>query len=241
METYGDLVKSTDAAHRALLKNPENAYKENKIKLLCAQPPHSEWLQKNKFANNAEYLPIDKVEYLLDSLFKEWKIEILNVIQTERSATVAVRVHYQIPNTGEWFYHDGVAAEPFKREAMSKDFKDTTEKDTFDQMVREIAAERDIARRVKMQREYYELKKSRPLREDAEKAAFQIAKSAAIKDATDHLGRLFGRDLNRKYTINVSMDSEPQPYEQPKVKVQHTEEPAPVTTAPTEEPTFTLF
>jgi hypothetical protein len=31
--------------------------------------------------------------------------------------------------------------------------------------------------------------------------AFPIAKSGAIKDAADHLGSLFGRDLNRKDTI----------------------------------------
>ncbi len=31
--------------------------------------------------------------------------------------------------------------------------------------------------------------------------ALPIAKTAAIKDAADHLGQLFGRDLNRKDTI----------------------------------------
>jgi len=225
--TYGELAKATDATHRALFSNPENAYKEHKVKLLCAMPPHKEWLEKNKFANNAEYLPIDKVEYLLDSLFKEWKIEVLQFVQTERSATVSVRVHYQLRETEQWMFHDGVAAEPFKREAMSKDFKDTTEKDTFDLIVRAIAAEQDIARRVKMTKEYYELKRSRPLREDAEKAAFQIAKSAAIKDATDHLGKLFGRDLNRKHTIEFAMDSEPQPKAKPYPK----QTAPPVTTA----------
>lgn len=36
--------------------------------------------------------------------------------------------------------------------------------------------------------------------------AFPIAKSLAVKDATDHLGKLFGADLNRKDIINASMD-----------------------------------
>lgn len=37
--------------------------------------------------------------------------------------------------------------------------------------------------------------------------AFPIAKSLAVKDATDHLGKLFGADLNRKDIIITSMDT----------------------------------
>ena len=36
--------------------------------------------------------------------------------------------------------------------------------------------------------------------------AFPIAKSIAIKDACDHFGALFGSDLNRKDTINYTID-----------------------------------
>lgn len=36
--------------------------------------------------------------------------------------------------------------------------------------------------------------------------AFPIAKSMAIKDACDHFGPLFGSDLNRKDTINYTVD-----------------------------------
>lgn len=36
--------------------------------------------------------------------------------------------------------------------------------------------------------------------------AFPIAKSLAVKDATDHIGKLFGRDLNRKDVIPYSQD-----------------------------------
>jgi len=37
--------------------------------------------------------------------------------------------------------------------------------------------------------------------------AFPIAKSLAVKDATDHLGKLFGADLNRKDVINATVDT----------------------------------
>lgn len=36
--------------------------------------------------------------------------------------------------------------------------------------------------------------------------AFPIAKSLAVKDATDHIGKLFGRDLNRKDVIPYNPD-----------------------------------
>jgi hypothetical protein len=222
MNTYGELLKATDATHRALLSNPENAYAEHSVKMLCAMNPHASWIKKNPFANNSEYLPIDKIEYLLDSLYKEWQIEIRNVMQTDTSATVAIRLHYQNRNTGEWLFHDGVASEPYKRYSETQE-----EKATFSQLMRLIGEEKDIAKRVKMQKEYYELRSLRPVKEDAEKAAFQIAKSAAIKDATDHLGKLFGRDLNRKHTIEFAMGSEPQPEAKPYSK----QSTPPITTA----------
>jgi hypothetical protein len=36
--------------------------------------------------------------------------------------------------------------------------------------------------------------------------AFPIAKSAALKDAADHIGKLFGADLNRKDTLSFQPD-----------------------------------
>jgi hypothetical protein len=35
--------------------------------------------------------------------------------------------------------------------------------------------------------------------------AFTMAKSYAIKDACDHFGKLFGRDLNRKETMGFRL------------------------------------
>ena len=41
--------------------------------------------------------------------------------------------------------------------------------------------------------------------------AYPAAKTVAIKDACDHFGNLFGADLNRKDTINYSVDLTLQP------------------------------
>lgn len=38
--------------------------------------------------------------------------------------------------------------------------------------------------------------------------AFPIAKTAALKDAADHIGKLFGADLNRKDTLNFVPDEQ---------------------------------
>jgi len=225
------------AALVALMNDPAKAFQDNPRKALCTQQPHEKWRKRNKFANNSEYLPIDKVEFLLDVLFEQWNVEITSVDQHESNVTVAVRVNFQDRHTKEWGCFDGIASEPLKRDALTD-----VEKATFDQILGAISSERNVIERAKIQQAYYQLKKSRPVKEDAVKGAFQIAKSNAIKDATDHLGALFGRDLNRKDTIYINYEEvAPQAYEQPKVKVQHTEEPAPVQQAPTEEPTFTLF
>jgi len=37
--------------------------------------------------------------------------------------------------------------------------------------------------------------------------AFPIAKTIAIKDACDHFGNMFGANLNRKDTVNFSVDN----------------------------------
>jgi hypothetical protein len=38
--------------------------------------------------------------------------------------------------------------------------------------------------------------------------AFPIAKTLAVKDAADHIGKLFGSDLNRKDTLEYKPDAD---------------------------------
>ena len=164
------------------------AFKNDEFKLLLNQPPHATWVKKNPYANNAEYLPIDKIEMLLDRIFQQWSVEVKETKQLFNAIIVTVRIHYLHPITGEWRFHDGVGA-----------------------------------------KELQTVKGSGPLKLDfsnvnggaVEKAA-PIAKSMAIKDACDHLGKLFGRDLNRKDTIDFSGSYE-QPKQEPVTQLQTTE------------------
>lgn len=164
---------STDIVKKELPKLEELhyditvAYKNDSFKLLLNQPPVATWVKKNPFVkdkdgNNADYLPINKVEYLLDRIFQEWRVEIKNVQQVFNSVVTTIRLHYKNPTTGEWQYHDGVGACQVQTKAGAS------------------PAELD------------------KINNNAVQMAAPASKSYAIKDAAEHLGSLFGRDLNRK-------------------------------------------
>jgi hypothetical protein len=224
-----------------LLRDHDEIFSDNEIRKLMQNQPHKDWLKKNKFANNSEYLSIDKVEYLLDNLFaSRWKVEILSTEQTETTVSVTIRLHYFDEKQGEWMFHDGVCGVPLKRDAVTE-----IEKATFEQLMFKIGQISDVIERAKLQTAYYQLKKSRPVKDDAIQGAFQIAKSFAIRDAADHLGKLFGRDLNRKDTFEtvgndaqVTYEHKPA-YNAPKAAPQPTQDTAPTQTptTPTQQPT----
>lgn len=79
--------------------------------VLMNQDPPTSWLKRNRYAGNSIYLPIDKVEFLLRRVFKQYRIEILNQGIAFNGVWVSVRVHYVHPVTGSWEFHDGIGAE----------------------------------------------------------------------------------------------------------------------------------
>lgn len=140
---------------------PEQAFKADQFKTLLYNNPPEAWIKLNKFANNSKYLPIDKVEYLLDRIFQEWRIEVIHYAQLFNSISCHVRVHIKHPVTGEWTYQDGVGA--------------------ADVQVKAGSSPSELAN----------------INKNAVGMALPISKSYAIKDACHHLGRVFGKDLNR--------------------------------------------
>lgn len=155
--------------------DPESAFKNDQLKQLLNNPPSQHWLKKHPMAKTKDdkgnqiassYLPVDKVEMLLDMIFQEWRIEVLNACQMFQSIAVTVRLHYKNPITGEWSFHDGVGAKSVQVDAGASAADLSKVKDAGVQM------------------------------------ALPSAKSYAIKDAADHLGKIFGRDLNRQGTID---------------------------------------
>ncbi len=129
--------------------------------LLKLNPP-KEWIEQREIetvegTKTYDYLPIDKVEYLLHAIFSRHKIEILSQSSGVSGAWISVRVHYLIKGETEYMFHDGTGAEPVS-----------------------------------------------PKNQGYIRTAFPIAKSFAIKDACDHLGNLFGANLNRKDVVQFT-------------------------------------
>jgi hypothetical protein len=113
--TVAELFEQSDSLTTAYANDQLNA-------LLSVQPP-ANWIAEhpyikvevkdangNKIKVPYKFLPIDKVEYLLRKIFKQYKIEILNQGTSFNGVVVTVRVHYLSPATGEWSYHDGIGA-----------------------------------------------------------------------------------------------------------------------------------
>jgi hypothetical protein len=77
---------------------------------LINQPPKNEWVKEHPFIRGYKYLPIERIEFLLKTIFKNYKIEITGQGQSFNGVWVTVRIHYMHPLTGEWLFHDGIGA-----------------------------------------------------------------------------------------------------------------------------------
>lgn len=156
------LTTYTPPTFEDLTKDIEGAYRDDAFKALLNQDPPASWVKENRYANGAHYLPIDKVEYLLDRIFRQWRVEVLNVGQAFNGVHVTIRLHYLNPVTGKWEHQDGVGADEMQ--------------------TKQGASPADLAN----------------INKGALSMSIPKAKSEAIKDAAHHIGRIFGRDLNRK-------------------------------------------
>ena len=90
----------------------EKAIVTDGLMVILNQPPKSEWVKEHPFIRGYKYLPIERIEYLLKSIFKtNYKIEVLKTGLLLNTVEVTVRVHFKDLVTGEWFFHDGVGAQ----------------------------------------------------------------------------------------------------------------------------------
>lgn len=134
------------------------------FKLVVNKNPTS-LAEDHPYAKGVKFIPIAKIETLLDMIFQQWRVEILDSGQLLNSVFVNVRLHYKHPITGELEFHDGTGAVAIQTDSG----KPPTD----------LAA----------------------IKSNAVMLALPAAKSYAIKDAAEHIGKLFGRDLNRKDTM----------------------------------------
>jgi len=135
---------------------------------LLNQPPHKGWIKKHPLYSN-DYLPIDKVEFLLTCFFQTWRVKIKQVFQISNSVCVTVRLYFKNPDTGEMEWQDGGGAAPMQVNSKSNPMD------------------------------------SNEIKSNAVMLALPIAETNAVKDAADKIGKIFGRDLNRKDTLGYEV------------------------------------
>lgn len=162
----------------------ETCVKLDQLNTLLMSPPRESWLKSHRFAKGVKYLPIEKVELLMTTIFQQWQREIKGVQVIANSVVVTVRVHYKLPGTDKWLYQDGVGACPLQTDSG--------------------ASATD----------------SESLKTNAVQLAVPAAASYAFKDACQCLGRLFGKDLNRKDVGDFTPFYNREPNEEPKVETQ---------------------
>lgn len=149
--------------------NIEVYEKQNQLLYLLNQPPKASWIKEHPFVKGLKYIPIERVKWLLNTIFIQHRIEVLDTKIMANSVCVTVRLYVLNPITNEWQYHDGVGAVPLQTD------KDSSPVDW------------------------------NHLKADAVMKALPAAKSFAVKDAAEELGKIFGRDLNNKEDIAYSL------------------------------------
>lgn len=152
--------------------NIEVAYKNEQLNLLLNKPPNPKWIKEHPFIPGYKYLPIDKIEFMLGYIFKQFRIEVLKTGMLLNAVECQVRVWYLSPATGKMEYHDGVGAQEIQTTKDSGTLK------------------LDMSN----------------INRGAVTMALPIAKTLAVKDACDHFGKVFGRDLNRKDAIVYAVE-----------------------------------
>jgi len=150
-----------------LTSESELTVKENALMVLLNQSPPKSWIKQHP-TTKGEYLPIERVEYLLSRIFTKWWVEIRQVQSIANSIVVTVRLYVVDPITQSEQWNDGVGAAPIQTD-KGAGAMDWNKAKSAGVMMSAPSAE-----------------------------------SYAIKDAAEKFGKIFGKDLNRKETIDYS-------------------------------------
>lgn len=154
------------------IENQEAAFLTNQLNNLLNQPPHKDWIKTN---NGLEYLPIEKVEFMLFYIFGswEWHIKREGVIANSVFVTGTLRVWNAWLNV--WQEQDGIGAVPIQLDKSNPPG--------------DVVRPSDLSR----------------LKSQSIQMNLPAASSYAMSNAAARFGKIFGRDLNRKDTISGFM------------------------------------
>jgi hypothetical protein len=119
-----EIAKQTKATITSLFKQLDlDVVPLEQLNVILSTPPPATWVKVHPFIKNYNYLPIDKVEYLLRRCFKKYQIEVIKTAQLFNAIEVTVRVHYLNPATNEMMFHDGVGAQELQTTKNSGNLK----------------------------------------------------------------------------------------------------------------------
>lgn len=96
-----------------LVLESEESIKENNLMILLNQEPPKDWLKVHP-TTNGHYLPIERVEYLLNRIFGKWWVEVKDSKVIANSVCVTVRVFVVNPVSKETEWNDGLGAAPIQ-------------------------------------------------------------------------------------------------------------------------------
>lgn len=88
----------------------EQAGKRDYLNKILNNPPKKEWVKEHPFAKGVKYIQIDKIEYLLRTIFQRTRTEVIDFKVIANAISVHVRLHYVDPVTNEWDFQDGLGA-----------------------------------------------------------------------------------------------------------------------------------
>jgi hypothetical protein len=93
-----------------LVKDYDSWSELDEFTFLINQNPPEKWVREHPVIKNWKYLPIEKVEYLLKKIFKDYQIEIKFAQTAFNGVVVGVTVHYLHPVLNQWRKQDGIGA-----------------------------------------------------------------------------------------------------------------------------------
>lgn len=87
--------------------------KESALMVLLNTAPPKAWIKTHPMTKG-DYLPIERVEYLLSRIFLKWWVEVRSVVCIANSVVVTVRVFVISPIDNKESWQDGVGASPIQ-------------------------------------------------------------------------------------------------------------------------------
>lgn len=108
------MEKSQLPALNDLYSDQDLAIKNNDLNILLNQPPAEKWIKEHPFIKGLKYIPIERIEWLLTSIFTKWWVEIIESKLIGNSVALTIRLFVLDPITGETLHQDGIGASPLQ-------------------------------------------------------------------------------------------------------------------------------